>query len=325
MRIDTFLGSIEQAASTAREAEADGYAGAFTGEVSADPFLPLVAAALETERLELGTAIAVAFARSPMAVAYTANDLQRASRGRFVLGLGSQVRAHVERRFSMSWGRPAEQMRDFVLALRAIWQSWSDREPLAFESEHYRHTLMTPMFVPPAHDFGPPPVWVAGVGDVMTRVAGEVADGFVCHAFSTPRWIRERTLPALTAGRDRAGKTLDGFAVKATVFLASGTDEEVDKAVKKIRSQVAFYASTPTYRPLLDLHGWGDLGVELSRLSKAGDWSAMAALIDDDILDACAVIASPDKVDAVVRDRYDGLVDRISFWPHENGRLLAWT
>lgn len=325
MRIDTFLGSIEQAASVARDAEDDGYAGAFTGEVSADPFLPLVAAAGETERLELGTAIAVAFARSPMAVAYTANDLQRASRGRFVLGLGSQVRAHIERRFSMPWGRPAEQMRDFVLALRAIWQSWSEREPLAFESGHYRHTLMTPMFVPPAHEFGPPPVWVAGVGDVMTRVAGEVADGFVCHAFSTPQWIRERTLPALTVGRERAGKSLDGFTVKATVFLATGSDQEIEKAVAKIRSQVAFYASTPTYRPLLDLHGWGDLGTELSRLSKAGDWSAMAALIDDDVLDACAVIAPPDKVDAVVTDRYGGLVDRISFWPHQSGRLQTWT
>lgn len=325
MLVDTFLGSIEQAASVAREAESGGFAGAFTGEVSADPFLPLVAAASETERLELGTAIAVAFARSPMAVAYTANDLQRASRGRFILGLGSQVRAHIERRFAMPWGRPADQMRDFVLALRAIWQSWSRREPLAFESEHYRHTLMTPMFVPPPHEFGPPPVWVAGVGDVMTRVAGEVADGFVCHAFSTPRWIRERTLPALTAGRERAGKSLEDFTVKATVFLATGSDQEIEAAVAKIRSQVAFYASTSTYRPLLELHGWADLGPELSRLAKAGDWSAMAALIDHDVLDSCAVIAPPDKVDATVKDRYGGMVDRISFWPHESGRLLTCT
>jgi probable F420-dependent oxidoreductase len=315
MHVDTFLGSIEQAATAAREAEAAGYAGAFTGEVSADPFLPLVAAALATERLQLGTAIALAFARSPMAVAYTANDLQRASRGRFVLGLGSQVRAHIERRFSMPWGRPAEQMRDFVLALRAIWRSWSSGEPLAFDSPHYRHTLMAPMFVPPPHDFGPPPVLVAGVGDVMTQVAGEVADGFVCHAFSTPRWIRERTMPALVRGRGLAGKSLDGFSVKATVFLATGTDEEIEAAVAKIRSQAAFYASTPTYRPVLELHGWADLGVELSRLAKAGDWSAMTGLITDDVLDACAVIAPADRVGAVVKERYGELVDRLSFWP----------
>src|SRR4051794_4714358 len=315
MHVDTFLGSIEQAATAAREAEAAGYAGAFTGEVSADPFLPLVAAALATERLQVGTAIAVAFARSPMAVAYTAHDLQRASRGRFVLGLGSQVRAHVTRRFAMPWGRPAEQMRDYVLALQAIWRSWSSDEPLDVESEHYRFNLMTPMFVPPAHDFGPPQVFIAGVGDHMTRVAGEVADGFVCHAFSTPEWIRARTRSALLDGRRAIGQSLEGFTVKASVFLATGSDEEVEDAVTRIRAQLAFYASTPTYRPVLELHGWGDLGVELARLSKAGQWSSMNALVDDQMLDAFAVVAAPDKVGGVVADRYGGLVDRISFHP----------
>src|SRR4051794_29932100 len=339
MRVDTFLGSIEQAPGAAREAESAGYAGAFTGEVSADPFLPLVAAAAVTERLELGTAIAVAFARSPMTVAYTANDLQLASHGRFILGLGSQVRAHIARRFAMPWGRPAEQMRDFVLALRAIWQSWSSGESLDFDSTHYRHTLMTPMFVPPPHDFGPPPVFVAGVGAAMTRIAGEVADGFVCHAFSTPEWIREHTLPALLEGRRAAGDTLDGFTVKASVFLATGTDEQVETAVAQIRAQLAFYASTPAYRPVLELHGWGELGAELTRLSKAGDWSAMSAHVTDDVLDAFAVVAPPDKVAAVVADRYGGLVQRISFLPHgppadvlatlstnsTHGRLRPWT
>ena len=316
MLVDTHLGSIEQAAAAASEAEAAGYAGMFTGEVSADPFLPLVAAATATERLQLGTAIAVAFARSPMTLAYTANDLQRVSGGRFVLGLGSQVRAHIDRRFSMQWGRPAEQMRDFVLALRAIWQSWSSEEPLAFESAHYRHTLMTPMFTPPAHEFGPPPVFVAGVGELMTKVAGEVADGFLCHAFSTPDWIRERTLPALIEGRRSSGQSLDDFTVKASVFLATGTDEQVESTAEKIRAQLAFYASTPSYRPVLELHGWGDLGTELTALSKAGRWAAMGGLIDDDVLDAFAVVAPPDKVDGVVMDRYGGLVDRISFLPH---------
>jgi probable F420-dependent oxidoreductase len=345
MRVDTFLGSIEQAAATAREAEAAGYVGAFTGEVSADPFLPLVAASAVTEHLQLGTSIAVAFARSPMTVAYTANDLQRATRGRFVLGIGSQVRAHITRRFAMPWGRPAEQMRDYVLALRAIWRSWSSGEPLEFDSAHYRHTLMTPMFVPPPHEFGPPPVLVAGVGASMTRVAGEVADGFVCHTFSTPQWIRERTLPALLDGRRAAGlrspdqQGLDGFTVKASVFLATGTDEQIEAAVGRIRPQLAFYASTPTYRPVLEMHGWGDLGTELTRLSKAGEWQTMTALIDDDVLDVLAVVAPVDKIGAIVAERYGGLVDRISFWPNAlpadaltalstnsiNGRLRAWT
>ena len=334
MRVDTHIGSIEHAATAAREAEAAGYAGAFTGEVSADPFLPLVAAAAVTERLELGTSIAVAFARSPMTVAYTAHDLQRFSRGRFRLGLGSQVKAHVTRRFAMPWGRPAEQMRDYVLALHAVWRSWSTGEPLDFESAHYRHTLMTPMFVPPPHDFGPPPVFVAGVGPAMTRVAGEVADGFLCHAFSTPRWIRERTLPALLDGRRTAGRSLEGFTVRASVFLATGTDEEIEAAVAKIRRQLAFYASTPAYRPVLELHGWGELGAELTRLSKAGDWSTMSALISDDVLSAFAVVAPPDEVAAVVTERYAGSVDRVSFLPHSatnaaldaltSGRMSTW-
>jgi len=324
MLFDTYLGSVEQAASVARDAEADGYAGVFTGEVSADPFLPLVAAATSTERLQIGTAIAIAFARSPMTVAYTANDLQRVSRGRFILGLGSQVRAHVVRRFSMPWGQPAEQMRDFVLALRAIWDSWSSGEPLEVDSTHYRHTLMTPMFVPPHHEFRPPPIYVAGVGPAMTRIAGQVADGFICHTFSSPQWIRQCTLPALLEGRRSAGKTLDGFTVKVSVFCATGTDEEIDHAVTGIRSQIAFYASTPTYRPLLELHGWGDLGTDLTKLSKAGDWSTMSSLISDDVLDAFAVVAPPDKVTTVVEERYGDFADRISFVP-TSGRLRPWT
>jgi probable F420-dependent oxidoreductase len=311
--VDTNLGPLEAAAADAIAAEAAGFSGAFTGEVSSDPFLPLTLGAAATERLQIGTSIAVAFARSPMELAYTANDLQRFSRGRFVLGLGSQIKAHITRRYSMPWGRPAVQMRDLVLALQAIWQSWSDGTPLAFESEHYRHTLMTPMFTPAAHDYGPPPVFVAGVGDAMTRVAGEVADGFLCHGFTTERWIRERSLPALEAGRQRVGKTMDGFTVKAAMFLATGTDEEIETTVATIRSQLAFYASTPAYKPILDLHGWGDLGPELTALSKQGRWTQMGRLIDDEMLAAFAVVGSPDEVPALVAKRCAGAIDRVSF------------
>lgn len=313
MRVDTHLGALETAAADARAAEAAGYAGVFTGEVSSDPFLPLVLGAAATDRIDVGTAIAVAFARSPMTLAYTAHDLQRLARGRFVLGLGSQVKAHITRRFSMPWGRPAVQMREFVLAMQATWRSWAEGTPLEFHGEHYEHTLMPPTFVPAPHDFGPPAVYVAGVGDAMTRVAGEVADGFLCHAFTTERWLREHTLPALAAGRQRAGRALDGFTVKAAVFLATGSDEQVETAVARIRSQLAFYASTPAYRPILELHGWADLGVELTTLSKAGRWTEMSGLIGDDVVDAFAIVAPPGRVVSAVRQRYDGVVDRISF------------
>ncbi len=248
-----------------------------------------------------------------MSVAYTANDLQRFSGGRLVLGLGSQVRAHITRRFSMPWGRPAPQMREFVLAMRAAWLCWSNGEPLTFEGEFYHHTLMPPTFMPTRHEFGPPAVYLAGVGDGMTRLAGEVADGFLCHGFTTERWMRERTVPALAEGRRRAGKPMEGFTVKAAVFLATGTDAEIEAEVATIRSHLAFYASTPAYKPLLDLHGWGDLGQELTLLSKEGRWSEMPGLIDDEVLDAFAIVAPIDEVPERLAKRCGGVVDRVSF------------
>ena len=313
MLIDTTLGRLESAAAAARGAEDSGYNGAFTGEVSNDPFLPLAVAAAATERITLGTSIAVAFARSPMALAYTAYDLQRFSRGRFMLGLGSQVRAHITRRFSMPWGRPAAQMREFILVMCAAWESWSRGEPLRFEGEHYTHTLMPPAFMPAPHEYGTPRVLVAGVGDAMTRVAGEVADGFLCHAFTTERWIRERTIPALLDGRRRAGKPMTDFTVKAAVYLATGGEQEMAAAVRQIRSGIAFYASTPAYRPLLDLHGWGAAGDELTRLSRAGRWAEMDRLIDDDMLRAFAIVAPPNEVPRLLAKRCAGVVNRVSF------------
>jgi probable F420-dependent oxidoreductase len=304
---------MESAAAAAAEAEAQGYDGVFTGEAVGDPFLPLVLAASATERVDLGTSIAVAFARSPMTLAYTAYDLQRFSRGRFFLGLGSQVKAHITRRFSMPWGRPAPQMREFVLAMRAAWHSWAEGDPLDFRGEFYTHTLMTPYFVPPAHDYGAPKVLIAGVGQAMTRVAGEVADGFLCHGFTTGRWIRERTLPALEEGRRRAGKSMDDFVVKAAFFLATGSDEEIEAALPGLRSQIAFYASTPAYRTILELHGWGATGDELLRLSKEGRWTDMGALVDDDMLNAFAIVAPPDGIADLVAERCRGVVDRVSF------------
>ena len=318
MLVDTTLGDLESAAKDARAAEEAGYAGAFTGEVANDPFLPLVLAADATQRMNIGTAIAVAFARSPMALAYTAHDLQRVSGGRLMLGLGSQVRAHVTRRFSMPWGRPVTQMREFVLAMRAAWASWETGEPLRFEGEHYQHTLMTPTFTPRPHGHGAPKVLLAGVGDHMTRMAGEVADGFLCHGFTTGRWIREHTIPALAEGRRRAGKAMDGFTVKAAVFLATGTEEETAAAIRRVRSHIAFYASTPAYRPVLDLHGWGDAAAELTALSKQGRWAEMDSLVSDEMLHEFAIVAPPSDVPRLLAERCAG-VDRVSFLASQPG------
>ncbi|ONH33234.1 LLM class F420-dependent oxidoreductase [Pseudofrankia asymbiotica] len=315
MKIDGTLGALEVAAGQAGDAEAVGYDGVWTGEVSQDPFLPLALAAQATSRVTVGTSIAVALSRSPMSLAYTANDLQRFSGGRFSLGLGSQVKAHITRRFSMPWGRPAAQMREFVLAMRAAWSSWADGTPLAFEGEYYAHTLMPPAFVPTPHPFGPPRVLLAGVGDVMTRVAGEVADGFFCHWFTTPRWIRERTIPALAEGRRRAGATFDGFDIVVGGFVATGTDAEITAGIARMRSQIAFYGSTPAYRGVLELHGWGDLGAELTALSKQNRWAEMATLIDDDMVDAFGIVAAPAELPARVAERFGGLATRITLSP----------
>lgn len=315
MKIYGGLGDLESSAAAARRLEAAGYDGAWAGEVNGDPFLSLTLAAGATSTLELGTSIAVAFARSPMTLAYTANDLQRFSGGRLTVGLGSQVQAHITRRFSMPWSHPAARMREYVRALHAIWGAWAEGTRLSFEGDFYSLTLMPPTFVPTPHSYGPPKVLVAGVGDAMTRVAGEVADGFICHFFTTERWIRERTIPALIEGARRAGRTLDDFDVVAGVFIVTGNEEEMLDGLAAIRAQLAFYASTPSYRPVLELHGWGALGEELTALSKQNRWSEMAMLIDDDVVNAFAVVAPPADVARRIDERFGQLITHLSFLP----------
>jgi probable F420-dependent oxidoreductase len=315
VKIDSTIGSLDRAGEQAVAAERVGYDGVWSSEVNRDPFLPLALAAASTEHVELGTSIAVAFARSPMALAYTANDLQGFSHGRMILGLGSQVKAHVVRRFSMPWGSPAAQMREFILAMRSAWSCWQDGADLDVRGTYYQHSLMTPNFVPPKHEYGPPRVFLAGVGDLMTRVAGEVADGFLAHGFTTPRWFHDHTIPALESGRARVGLPLAGFEVKISPFVASGTEEEIEAAVRGLRSQIAFYGSTPAYRPVLALHGWEDLATELTSLSREGKWNDMATLIDDDVLDAFAIVASPDDVPAEIAERYGSFITRMSYAP----------
>ena len=319
MKIDGSIGTdLSKVAAKAQEVEAQGYAGAWTAETAHDPFLPLLLAAEHTEKLEIGTSIAVAFARSPMTLANTAWDLQAYSQGRFVLGLGSQIKPHITKRFSMEWSHPAPRMLEMIQAVRAIWDTWLNGEPLAFRGEFYRHTLMTPFFTPDASDldgFGPPKVFLAGVGQLMTEVAGEVCDGFFCHGFTTERYLREVTIPALQRGRERAGLSLEGFEVSGPLFVVTGnTEEEMAAAAKATRQQIAFYGSTPAYRAVLDLHGWGELQDELNKLSKRGEWEAMGELIDDEVLNTFAVVAEPEGIASELRQRFGDIVDRLGFY-----------
>jgi len=300
---------------TARRAEEDGFDGVWCAETGHDPFLPLLLAAEHTERIELGTGIAVAFARNPMSTAVLANDLQTFSKGRFMLGLGSQIKPHIEKRYSMPWSHPAARMREFVLAMRAIWSAWHDGTPLAFRGDFYTHTLMTPFFNPGPNPYGVPTVFLAAVGERMTEVAGEVADGLLAHGFTTERYMREVTIPALERGLARAGRSRADYQISYPAMVVTGRNEaEVQAAVQAVKAQLAFYASTPAYRPVLDLHGWGDLFAELNRLSKKGEWVQMAGLIPDDMLDAFAVSGEPEEIPARILERHGDMVTRVSFY-----------
>jgi probable F420-dependent oxidoreductase len=319
MKIDGSIGfDLQNVPANAREAEAAGYAGVWTAETSHDPFLPLLLAAEHTEKLELGTSIAVAFARSPMTLANTAWDLQAYSKGRFILGLGSQIKPHITKRFSMEWSHPAPRMRELVLAMRAIWDTWLTGAKLDFRGEFYTHTLMTPFFTPPASDldgFGVPKVFLAGVGELMTEVAGEVCDGFICHGFTTEKYLREVTIPALERGRAKAGKSMDDFEIIGPSFVVTGsTEEELEAAAVGTRQQIAFYGSTPAYRTVLDIHGWGGLQDELNTLSKQGEWAKMGTLIDDEVLNTFAVVGAPEAIAPELSRRYRDVIQRMSFY-----------
>jgi probable F420-dependent oxidoreductase len=321
VKVDAALSSgIADVPTVARRLEDAGYDGLFVAEIAHDPFLPLALAAPATRRVQLGTGIAVAFARNPMSVAVIGSDLQRLSQGRFVLGLGSQIKPHITKRFSMPWSQPAARMREFVLAVRAIWSSWNDSTPLRFRGEFYRHTLMTPMFDPGPSAHGDPPIFVAAVGPAMTAVAGEVADGLVAHAFTTESYFRSVTLPAIERGLAAAGRRRDDLEITMPLFVVTGRDDR-ELAARSVaaRRQLAFYGSTPAYRPVLEHHGWADLGDELNRLSKRGDWERMGDAIDDDVLGAFAVVGEPDAIAPEVVRRYGDVLDRIQLGAESDG------
>jgi probable F420-dependent oxidoreductase len=300
------LAGIDAQVARARRAGLDGV---WTTETAHDPFLPLLLAAERAPGLTVGTGVAIAFARSPMTLAATANDLHARSGGRFVLGLGSQVQAHITRRFSMPWSAPAARMREFVLALRAIWAAWQSGERLYFRGEYYSHTLLPPLFRPDPNPYGPPPVVLAAVGPRMTRVAAEIADGLLVHSFTTERYLREVTLPAVAEHRPPGAP----FTICYPGLVATGADEEsYEAAVAAVRRQIAFYGATPAYRPVLEHHGWADLHTELQRLSRRGDWDTMTGLVDDDVLAAFAVTGEPAAAGAEIARRYGDVVERFT-------------
>jgi probable F420-dependent oxidoreductase len=260
-----------------------------------------------------------------MTMANIGYDLQVYSQGRFLLGLGSQIKPHITKRFAMPWSAPAARMREFVTAMRAIWDCWDNDTKLDFQGDFYSHTLMTPFFNPGPNPFGPPKVFLAAVGEKMTQVVGEVCDGMLCHGFTTERYLREVTLPALDRGLAVAGRDRSALELSLPAFVVTGTnDEEMAASEKGVRQQIAFYGSTPAYRPVLDLHGWGALQDELNALSKQGEWVKMGGLIDDEMLNTFAVVAEPDQLAPELLARYGGLVDRISFYAPYKTQPDTW-
>jgi probable F420-dependent oxidoreductase len=305
------MGGLAEVPQRIRELEEAGFDGAITAETAHDPFFPLLLAAEHSSRIELMTSIAVAFARSPMILANLAHDLNAYSKGRFILGLGSQIQPHITKRFSMPWSHPAARMRELILAMRAIWANWYEGKKLEFRGEFYTHTLMTPMFTPTDTQYGVPKVFLAAVGPLMTEVAGETADGMIAHAFTTERYLRDVTLPALDRGLAKSGRKRSEFQLCLPGFVVTGANEKAWADTRRaVTKQIAFYGSTPAYRPVLELHGWGGLQGELNALSKQGKWDEMGERIDDTILEEFAIVGTPDEIVPKMKARYGDVIDR---------------
>ena len=325
MKIDAGIPTNDprEAGKATKALEDAGYDGAFTAETSHDPFLPLVTAAIETEKIELVTAIAVAFARNPMILANLGYDLQKLSKGRFILGLGSQIRPHITKRFSMPWSNPAARMKELIQAIRAIWDCWQNETNLNFKGDFYTHSLMTPFFNPGPNPYGIPKIYVAAVGPLMTKSVAESADGLLVHPFHTPKYMHETTLPIVKEGLSSTGKDRAEFDFSISVMTATGLSEETyKKAIQACKSGIAFYASTPAYKGVLEAHGYGDLQGKLNLLSKEGKWGEMTSLIDDELLNTVAVVAeTPEDVAKEIKKRYSDHGDRITpaFYSGEEG------
>jgi probable F420-dependent oxidoreductase len=299
----------------ARRLERMGFDALWSYETRNDPFLPLAFAATATTRLRVGTNIAVAFARTPMATAMVAWDLARASRGRFLLGLGTQVRMHVERRFSAAFESPAARVKEAIECIRAIWDCWQNGTRPSHEGKYYQFRLMNPFFNPGPIEHPQIPIYLAGVNPAMCRTAGEVADGFHIHPLHSARYLREVVRPALDEGARKRGRSVAALELFAPVFVVSAEEEaERSRQERFVREQIAFYASTPNYRSVLEVHGWTAVGEELSQMVRRGEWDKLGGRVSDEMLDAFAVVAPPERLPAALAERYRGLVGRIALY-----------
>lgn len=328
MKLDTgFMpGSLQSVPAAARNAEAMGFDALWTAETNHDPFFPLVLAAEHTSRIKLGTSIAVAFPRTPMVLAQIAWDLQALSGGRFILGLGTQVKGHNERRLGVRWEHPGPKLRELIQCVRAIWDCWQHDTRPDFRGEFYTFTLMTPFFNPGPIAHPRIPIYIAGVNAYMCRLAGELCDGFHIHPFHSLKYLHEVTLPNIRAGADRAGRDPGACALSTTAFVIAGRDaDEIEAAKQPVRQQIAFYASTRTYRGVLEAHGWGETCYRLNEKAAKGDWTGMAEEITDDMLEVFAVSATWDALADRVTAKYNGILDRVSFYiPYTGGDPDRW-
>src|SRR5258707_11710127 len=313
--------SLKLVPGLAQEIESFGFDGLWTTETAHNPFLPMTLAAANTSRISLGTAIAIAFARSPMITAQLAWDLAELSDGRFILGLGTQIKAHITKRFSSTWDSPGPRLREYILALNAIWNTFQRDEPLNFRGEYYTFTLMTPFFNPGTIKTPTIPIYIAGVNPYLCRLAGELCQGFHVHPLHTARYLKEIIIPNIAEGADNANRTRSDLELACAIFVVTGeTEREIDQNKMPVKMQIAFYASTPSYQAVLELHGWQEIAQKLNLLSKQGRWPEMADLITDDMLNEFAVVAPHSQLARRVRDRYDGLLDRIAYYiPFEPG------
>jgi len=323
MKLDAVFAptALAEVPALARAAEAVGFDAVWTAETSHDPFLPLALAAEHTERLKFGTAIAVAFPRSPLVHAQIAWDLQQQSGGRFMLGLGTQVKGHNERRFGIRWEAPGPRLREMILCIRAIWDCWQNGTKPRFEGEHYRFTLMTPFFNPGPIAHPAIPIYIAGVNPYMCRLAGELCDGLHVHPFHSLRYLREHLLPEVGEGLAKGGRTRADLALSTSAFVITGAnDEEIERAKDPVRTQIAFYASTRTYVRVLETHGWGDASARLNEKAATGDWGGMAREITDEMLEVFAVTGRHDEIADKVKAKYAGILDRVAFYlPYRPG------
>jgi probable F420-dependent oxidoreductase len=327
--VTIFPTDLNQAGDIARRVEDAGFSGLWTAETAHNPFLPLTHAAFTTSRINLGTAIAVAFPRSPMVVANIAWDLAEQSKGRFILGLGTQVKPHITKRFSTEWRAPVPRLREYIESLRAIWNSWQNGEQLRYTGEHYRFTLMTPFLSPDPMPYADIPIYIAGVNERLCRLAGELCQGFHVHPFHTVRYLKELIIPNVEAGGERVGRTRADVSLTCAIFVVTGNnEEEMRNNAIMAKSQIAFYASTPSYSSVMEMHGWGDLASRLNAMSREGRWAEMWTEISDDMLEQIAVVAPPDELPYKVKERYDGLLDRVGYYfpfvPGEEDKRLIW-